>query len=427
MLFTSPTFLFLFFPLGYILYSLAPSKIRLLLLLALSVFFYTWGDWQFLPLLLTSILFNFTIGKLFFLNPKLRLPLLIFALTLNLGLLAFYKYISPVFPLGLSFYTFHTISYLIDLYIGDLKKVSLLNTGIYLLFFPHLVSGPLTRAKDFITQLGSAKSSLVNYSLALTHIITGLSQKLLLANQLAPLANQVFSSLPSSGSTAWLGVLAYTLQIYFDFAGYSSIALGIALLFGVNITQNFNYPYVSRSIGEFWERWHISLTGFLRQYLYFPLGGSRKGYLRTYLNILLVFTFSGLWHGTGWTFLVWGLWHGTFMIIERMIAQSKFSSLKLPSPILHVYSLFVIMLSWVFFRSPNLPFALEYIKSLFSSFTPLPLTLLPPATIFLVLLSILLTLGCFKKTPKFVYPILFILSLVALGGSTFNSFIYARF
>lgn len=427
MFFTSPTFLFLFFPLGYLCYQLCPKRLRLLLLLSLSLFFYAWGDWQFLPLLLTSILFNYTVGKLFGLKPNFRPYLLTIALVLNLGLLAFYKYVSPVFPLGMSFYTFLAISYLIDLYRGEVDKVSFLNTSIYLLFFSHIIAGPLTRAKDFLPQLNKLKPSVANAAPALTFIVTGLSQKLLLANQFAPLADQIFSSLPSSGSMAWLGLLSYSLQIYFDFAGYSNLAIGIALLFGLNITQNFNYPYLSRSIGEFWERWHISLTSFLRQYLYFPLGGSRKGNLRTYLNILLVFAFSGLWHGTGWTFLIWGLWHGAFMVFERFFAKYKFAFPIFPKFFSHLYAILAITLGWVFFRSHNLAYAIDYFRALFSSFAPLPLTLLTPSIVIIIILGVLISLGYFKNIPKIIYPVLFVLSLLALGSSTFNSFIYARF
>lgn len=427
MFFTSPTFLFLFFPLGYLCYQLCPKRLRPFLLLSLNLFFYAWGDWQFLPLLVTSILFNHTVGRLFILKPNLRHLLLSLALFLNLSLLAFYKYISPVFPLGMSFYTFLAISYVIDLYRGEVGKVSLLNTSIYLLFFPHIIAGPLTRAKDFLPQLNKLNPSVVNAAPALTFIITGLSQKLLLANHFAPLVDQIFSSLPSSGSMAWLGLLAYSLQIYFDFAGYSNLAIGIALLFGLNITNNFNYPYLARSISEFWERWHISLTSFLRQYLYFPLGGSRKGNFRTYLNILIVFAFSGLWHGTGWTFLIWGLWHGAFMILERLLTQLKFKFPQLPNFLSHFYALLAISLGWVFFRSPNLSFAIDYFRMLFSSFSPLPLTLLSPTTALILLLGVFISLGYFKNTPKLVYPILLVLSLLALGSSTFNSFIYANF
>lgn len=427
MFFTSPTFLFLFFPLGYLFYKFCPARLRLFLILSLSLFFYAWGAWQFLPLLLTSILFNYTVGRLFILKPNLRHLLLSLALVLNLSLLVFYKYISPVFPLGMSFYTFLAISYLIDLYRSEVDKVSLLNTSIYLLFFPHIIAGPLTRAKDFLPQLNKLKPSVANTTPALTLIVTGLSQKLLLANQFAPLADQIFSSPPSSGSMAWLGLLTYSLQIYFDFAGYSNLAIGIALLFGLNITQNFNYPYLARSIGEFWERWHISLTSFLRQYLYFPLGGSRKGSFRTYLNILLVFAFSGLWHGTGWTFLIWGLWHGAFMVFERFLAKYKFEFPIFPKFFSHLYAILAITLGWVFFRSHNLAYAIGYFRALFSSFAPLPLTLLTPSIVIIIILGVLISLGYFKNIPKIIYPVLFVLSLLALGSSTFNSFIYARF
>jgi len=427
MFFTSPTFLFLFFPLGYLFYQFCPARLRLFLILSLSLFFYAWGAWQFLPLLLTLILFNYTAGILFTRKPHLRPLFLFLALTLNLSFLAFYKYSSPMFPLGLSFFTFHAISYLIDLYHGEVKKVSLINTGIYLLFFPHLLAGPLTRAKDFLPQLNKLKPGMINTAPALALIVSGLSQKLLLANQLAPLADYVFSTLPSSGSLAWLGLLAYSLQIYFDFAGYSNIARGIALLFGLNISNNFNYPYIARSIGEFWERWHISLTSFLRQYLYFPLGGSRKGNLRTYLNILLVFAFSGLWHGTGWTFLIWGLWHGAFMVFERFFAKYKFAFPIFPKFFSHLYAILAITLGWVFFRSHNLAYAIGYFRALFSSFAPLPLTLLTPSIVIIIILGVLISLGYFKNIPKIIYPVLFVLSLLALGSSTFNSFIYARF
>jgi alginate O-acetyltransferase complex protein AlgI len=267
---------------------------------------------------------------------------------------------------------------------------------------------------------------------AIARFIVGLTQKMLLANTFGLLADQIFglSSLDLSFASAWIGLVAYTLQIYFDFAGYSNMAIGIGSLFGFKLTENFNLPYTALSIGEFWEKWHMSLTGWLRQYIYFPLGGNRKGVLRTYLNIAVVFLVSGIWHGVGWNFVLWGLWHGLFMIIEKWRGWTK------PG---HIYTMFVVMIGWVFFRSPGLTSAINYLYALVPTGESMVskiywLNYLTPYTTAVFVLGILLAGGFRVKLPAklaFLKPlslaILFLISLLSVAGSTYNSFIYFKF
>jgi alginate O-acetyltransferase complex protein AlgI len=314
-----------------------------------------------------------------------RLPqvMLIFGVSLNVLMLAFFKYanffvetvnpfllflylpslaIDPVHrPIGISFFTFQAISYLVDIYRQQVKPAkNPLGFALYLSFFPVCLAGPILRYPQFAEELRSRHSSTRDFVDGSQRFIMGFAKKVLLANPLALITDQIFA-LPArelSPSLVWLGVLCYTLQIYFDFSGYSDMAIGIARFFGLHIPENFNYPYASRSIREFWRRWHISLSSWLRDYLYIPLGGSRKGTIRTFSNLLIVFFICGLWHGASWTFILWGLYHGFFLVLERSSLEQWRK--KLWPPLQHVQTILIIMVGWVLFRSETMADALRF-------------------------------------------------------------------
>lgn len=430
MSFTTPTFLFLFLPLSLLLYQFIPVKLKNNFILLVSIAFYGWSEWSFLPIILAMVILNWCLGQLIVKYKKTSGLFLTLGILTSVGLLIYSR--STVLHLGLSFFTFHSLSYLIDIYSGRAGGASLVNTGVYLLFFPQVASGPINKYSVMADQLSSHEVIPSVMGGAIARFIVGLTQKMLLANTFGLLADQIFglSSLDLSFASAWIGLVAYTLQIYFDFAGYSNMAIGIGSLFGFKLTENFNLPYTALSIGEFWEKWHMSLTGWLRQYIYFPLGGNRKGVLRTYLNIAVVFLVSGIWHGVGWNFVLWGLWHGLFMIIEKWRGWTK------PG---HIYTMFVVMIGWVFFRSPGLTSAINYLYALVPTGESMVskiywLNYLTPYTTAVFVLGILLAGGFRVKLPAklaFLKPlslaILFLISLLSVAGSTYNSFIYFKF
>lgn len=428
--FTTPVFLFLFLPLSLLFYQFIPNKLKNIYLLIASLAFYAWSEWSFLPFIIITLMLNWSLVNLMLMYPKLKTFLLILGITWSVSLLIYSRFTVP--HLGLSFFTFHSLSYLIDIYSRRAKQLNLINTGIYLLFFPQVTAGPINLYRNMDTQIEHHPSLLGSSSLGITRFINGLAQKMLLANTFGIIADQIFnlSHINLSFGTAWLGVIAYTLQIYFDFAGYSNMAIGIASLFGLKLTENFNLPYTASSIGEFWEKWHMSLTGWLRQYIYFPLGGNRKGVLRTYLNIVIVFLVSGIWHGVGWNFVLWGLWHGLFMIIEKWRGWTR------PG---HIYTMFIVIIGWVFFRSADISSAIGYLRALIPTVSSVPqgsywLSYLTPYTTVIFITGIMFALGFkIKFSSKYVFinhiwlVLVFLVSLLAVAGSTYTAFIYTKF
>lgn len=437
MSFTSPLLLFLFLPISLIFYYLVPQKLKNLYLLILSILFYSWADLSVLGVMLILILGNWSVVRSFQIKETRKLLFWV-GVSVNILILAFYKYISPTLPLGFSFFIFHSLSYLIDSYKSDLKDKSLLNLGIYSLYFPHVSAGPISRSLDFFEKLKGVNISFAMIYDGIILFVVGFAQKMLLANTFALVANQVFADLHNlSFASAWLGLVMYTLQIYFDFAGYSNMAIGISRMLGICLPQNFNLPYIATSITDFWSRWHISLTAWLRQYVYFSLGGNRLGKARTYLNIIIVFIVSGLWHGTGFNFLIWGLWHGLFMVLERWLVDQKIN-LAIPKIFKHLYALLVIMFGWVLFRVANLSDAITYLTTLFggrgySNSTIYWLSYLSPYTILATTLGVLFALGLgrvfFRSmvAQAMIFPLVFVMSILAVAGSTYSSFIYTQF
>jgi alginate O-acetyltransferase complex protein AlgI len=391
MLFSSPIFLFLFLPVVLTVCVLLPgTKARNFWLLSMSLVFYAWGQVDFILLLLASTLMNYGLGLWVdrsenTANRKLAVVVAVFV---NIGLLAFFKYadfivqllnsaleaagIVPVhqphipLPIGISFFTFHALSYVIDVYrrkwraATDPKDVAL-----YIFFFPQLIAGPILRWSSIGPQLLQHPVCRDAFADGIRRFVGGLSKKMIIANTVAAPADQIFS-LPASelsAPVAWCGILCYTLQIYFDFSGYSDMAVGMGKMFGFKFLENFQFPYIAQSIRDFWRRWHISLATWFRDYLYIPLGGNRISNGRTCFNLMTVFFLCGLWHGASLTFVIWGLYHGFFLVLER----TRFGELqaKLPQSFRHLYTIFVVMMGWVIFRANTFTAAGEYFHALF--------------------------------------------------------------
>lgn len=361
-----------------------------MILLVFSFLFYTWGEPRYVLLLVASILFNYMMGLLVNQAKKRKYAArfwLIFSLVFNIGMLFVFKYLTfvtknlhvatggqfgivdIVLPIGISFFTFHAMSYVIDVYRGDSSaQKNVLHVALYLSFFPKLIQGPITKYKSFEPQLLNRKETLRKFSSGSCLFIVGLGKKVLLANNIAIVADRVFTLSGMSNhipvSLAWMGALAYTFQIYFDFSGYSDMAIGLGLMFGFQLDQNFNYPYVSKSIREFWRRWHISLGMWFRDYLYFPLGGSRAPNKDTVIrNLAIVWLLTGIWHGANWTFLVWGIINFVCIAAEKMF---HFETLRIPNICKHLYAMFVVVIGWVIFRSDSLRTAGQYIACMFN-------------------------------------------------------------
>ena len=482
MVFSSTVFLFIFLPSVLFLYVLFPARFRNILLLIASLFFYAWGENFFVMVMLISIASNYIAGRaiLAYKARPFSKAFLIFGIAANLLLLGSYKYVNfivdninyiltvihvnPIqlaqihLPIGISFFTFQAMSYLIDLYREDAPpQKGLINVALYISLFPQLIAGPIVRYHDIAHQLIKRSVTRDGFACGVRRFVIGLGKKVLIANTVATVADQVFSLPYDQLSTGafWLGSLCYTLQIYFDFSGYSDMAIGLGRMFGFRIPENFNYPYISTSIREFWRRWHISLSTWFRDYLYFPLGGNRKGQIRTYINLFIVFILCGLWHGASWNFVIWGLIHGLFLSLERTAAGYWIKALW--RPFKYLYVLLVVIVAWVFFRCETLSDAITYLSHMFA----IDIIEVPAYTVAYFLnrevLSAML-LGCIGATPVLhlfvrinkyiresaapladVYRIGFsfsrtlclslilLLSIMYLASGAYNPFIYFRF
>lgn len=394
MTFSSLTFIFYFLPVVLVLYYLFifSKTIKNLILLLCSLFFYTWGEPKYIVLLLISIIINYLLGLLIGQvkkRKKLAKFCLIIAVLFNLSILIVFKYLTFItqninyatdgkiqtleiaLPIGVSFFTFQAISYVVDVYRKDAKaQKNLFHFALYLSFFPKLTQGPIMKYKDFAPQIMDRRESLKKFSSGACFFITGLGKKVLLANNMAIVVDRIFEihnmgNIPIS--LAWIGAFAYTFQIYFDFSGYSDMACGLALMFGFKLDRNFNYPYIANSVSDFWRRWHMSLGGWFRDYLYFPLGGSHvinKDLLIR--NLAIVWIATGVWHGANWTFFVWGVINFVFIALEKVF---RFEQSRIPKFLRHIYAMLVVILGWVIFRSDSLQEAGNYIVCMFNFVT----------------------------------------------------------
>lgn len=397
MVFSSIIFIFYFLPVFLLGYYV--SGWRTGALLVGSVAFYVWGEGAYVVLLLTLIGANYAGARAMdgAESQGRRRLILSLMIGLDLAVLAWFKYaaflaqtlndvlpgtplpeLTHRLPLGISFFTFQLISYAVDIYRRAVPvERSLARFSAYILMFPHLIAGPIVRYADIREELQSDRKGSGRIGLGFQYFIIGLCQKVLIANTVAPVADHAFGLAPGSltATAAWLGALAYTLQIYFDFCGYSNMAIGLAFMLGFTFPKNFNHPYAATSLTDFWRRWHMSLSSWFRDYVYIPLGGNRGGQVRTIRNLLVVFFLTGLWHGAAWSFIVWGLYHGAFLMLERFGLDRLLAAL--PRVLRHVYALVVVMVGWVFFRAADLPAALDYLAVMLDprAFGPLSLAL----------------------------------------------------
>ena len=485
MLFSSAIFLFLYLPSFLLVYYLLPKRWHNALLFAASLFFYAWGEGPVVLVLLASALINYFAGQL--IERGRRRAGLALSLAGSLSLLFYYKYANFLFdsargfaeavalpaadsltlstialPIGISFYTFQGISYTLDIYWGRIRaNRSFLEYGTYVAMFPHQIAGPIVRYADIAPELANRTTTLEKFGLGAERFVIGLAKKILLANTFAELADTVFNAPPNTypTATAWLGIIAYTLQIYFDFSGYSDMAIGLGKMVGFDFKENFNYPYVARSIQDFWRRWHISLSSWFRDYVYIPLGGNRGGKISTYRNLLIVFFVTGLWHGASWSFIVWGLYHGVFLLIERAGVGKRLEQVW--PPIAHVYTLLVVMVGWVFFRTETLTDGVAYLQKMIGLAPPTAANVAyPPALLLNTEVMAALLLGVLLSTPVYhafqrgwqrlqtrlgysparttlgtmldsLYAVslfgLFVMAVMYLAADTYNPFIYFRF
>ncbi|MCR1898593.1 MBOAT family protein [Irregularibacter muris] len=371
MVFSSLIFLFLFLPIVLICYYSLGNRFRNPILLIASLFFYAWGEPKYIYLMVFSIMVNYFFGLKVAAdsdsNKKFWLGV---SVLFNLALLVVFKYADFLFgikgiklPLGISFFTFQTMSYVIDVYRKDAEvQRKLSDLALYISLFPQLVAGPIVRYQTVDQQINSRKHSLDKFAEGINRFVFGLSKKVLLANQLALVADGVFASSLSNLSIveSWLGILCYTLQIYFDFSGYSDMATGLGKMLGFDFLENFNYPYISQSVSEFWRRWHISLGSWFRDYVYIPLGGNRVSKIRLYRNLFVVWFLTGLWHGANWTFVIWGLYYGVLITLEKAILGNLLE--KLPKIFRHIYLLCIVLIGWVFFRVDHISQGIGFIK-----------------------------------------------------------------
>jgi alginate O-acetyltransferase complex protein AlgI len=392
MLFNSPIFLTLFLPFVLLLYYLGELfnvlRLRDVILLLASLIFYAWGENIYVLLMLSSITINYVIGmKLCTAHENSKNTFLFLGIAINLAILGYFKYASFLLqsfggvinseigrillpdhlPIGLSFFTFQAISYIIDVRRGDVKgEKNFVYLAMYISLFPQLIAGPIVRYRDIRDQIKVRQISTDGFVKGIRRFIVGLAKKVLIADTMAVVVDRVFSigNSDMTSSVAWIGAIAFTFEIYFDFSGYSDMAIGLGKMLGFNYKENFNYPYISRSVREFWRRWHISLSTWFRDYLYYPLGGNQFGKFRTYINLLIVFALCGLWHGASWIFLAWGLYHGLFLMFER---TRVFKTLweKFPVLIQVAYTLLITIVGWVLFRSSSFAQAIEYLSCMF--------------------------------------------------------------
>ena len=475
MVFSSLVFLSIFLPAVFLLYTVIPSlKVRNYLLILASLAFYAYGEPVYVLLMLFSSVLNYLCALWVKRDPKKKSkPALVTAVVVNLGILAVFKYTGmfvttfnsvtglsvPVpqiaLPIGISFFTFQALSYVIDVYRGAVEvQKNYPNILLYITFFPQLIAGPIVKYRDINRQITDRSQDIEKTARGLRRFICGLAKKVLIANTMGQVADILFAQDAGSLSlmSAWLGAIAYLFQIYYDFSGYSDMAIGLGLMFGFEFKENFMYPYGAVSIQDFWRRWHISLSTWFKEYLYFPLGGNRKGKARTALNRLIVFFCTGLWHGANWTFVLWGLWHGMFLLLEEYVPVMR----RLPKALGHIYTMLVVILGFVLFRADTISYGFAYIGRMFTGFdfsaSALSIALVQLTPWFITVL-IAAVIGCAPIRPlsdriraslygggaltavwKGVHAALYVAAaaglvwcMLRLSSGAYNPFIYFRF
>lgn len=470
MIFSSIIFLCVFMPVVFTTYYLCPASTRNLFLLLASLVFYAWGEPCYILVMVSSIIVNYLAGRFVSMYKERLMPVkakavFIISIIINICILFFFKYtgffiqiinntglakiplIDIALPIGISFYTFQAISYIADVYKGTTKaQKNVVNFAMYVSMFPQLIAGPVVRYGQVEKEISSRKLSSENTAPGIQKFITGLGKKVIFANQAGELWKEI-SSVPSSGNTvllAWLGAIAYTFQIYFDFSGYSDMAVGMGQMLGFNFPENFNYPYQAKSITDFWRRWHISLSTWFKEYVYIPLGGSRKGFARQVLNLFIVWALTGLWHGAAWNFVIWGIYFFILLFIEKCFLLKLLE--KIPKALCHLYALFFIVTGWVIFACGDITSPSSYIKALaginvpffnnyavYKLYTSILLLLIMAAASTKLPVYILDKLAsrlngtiCFWIKAVFTFIIL-ITSMALLISGSYNPFLYFRF
>lgn len=461
MVFSSAIFLFIFLPLTLFIYHLISPRYKNCFLLLASLFFYAWGEPVNVFLMLLSICFNFLCAQIIEKTRERKLCpnfFLIISIIFNLGLLFYFKYLdfsinninhlfklnlplkNIALPIGISFFTFQILSYVIDVKRGIVSaQKNIINLGLYISFFPQLIAGPIVRYVDVNEQIQNRSIDLTKFSDGCMRFMKGFSKKILIADQLSPYVDKIFEQHGISAPAAWFGIIAYTLQIYFDFSGYSDMAIGLGKMFGFTFLENFNYPYISKSVKEFWRRWHMSLSQWFRDYVYIPLGGNRKGKIRNILNLLIVWALTGFWHGSSWNFIIWGLYYFAFLQLERYFLGKHLN--VIPSAFQHLYTILIIIVGWIFFREESLTSSIIYIKNLFlinkTSWIDF-IYLIDRKFIFCIIMGIIFSTpvipyiktklnGKMEIIRFAVLILIFIIAIAFLLGEGFSPFLYFRF
>ncbi len=466
MVFSSTIFLCVYLPLVLLGYYICPKKGRNLFLLIVSLVFYAWGEPKYVFLMIFSILVNYIFGRLMDKNrgrQKRMKLLLVLSVVIDLGLLSVFKYtdfvitnINAIFgssfdllnialPIGISFYTFQAMSYTIDVYRDDVRvQKNLIDFGMYITMFPQLIAGPIVRYADVQDQLAERSVTTADFSEGVMRFVVGLGKKVLLANQMGAVWSDIYAlGGDVSALMAWTGAIAYTFQIYFDFSGYSDMAIGLGRMFGFKFPENFRYPYQSVSITDFWRRWHITLSTWFKEYLYIPLGGNRRGLARQALNLLIVWSLTGFWHGAGWNFVMWGLYYFVILFIEKLFLLKALD--KLPKFFRHVYALLLIIIGWVIFASDDVSVLLPYLGSMFGANGAIGgmdvYTLLTKAVLLIICCIastelpkklFLSAAGAMNEKAAFTLKSVLMIALLALSmilliGDSYNPFLYFRF
>ena len=453
-------------PIVCISYLLIKQELKNYLLLIASIIFYAWGEPRYLAIMIITILVNYY-GAILLNKYRSKAKLILAAtIVVDLAFLVYFKYfnfiidnanalfamdvkfIDVIMPIGISFYTFQAMSYLIDVYRKDCPvQKDIYKLSLYITLFPQLVAGPIVKYHDVAEQIDKRSVTFDKVALGVKRFIIGLSKKMLIANTLGAVADKIFAQPVEQFDawTAWLGAICYSLQLFYDFSGYSDMAIGLGLIFGFRFMENFNYPYISKSITEFWRRWHISLSTWFKEYLYIPLGGNRVARSRMYFNLFVVFLATGIWHGAEWTFVVWGLWHGFFIILEKATGWHKEKNGWKLNLAQHIYTIFAFVIGWVIFRAPNLSYAVDYLQNMFGLISEHKIAneyayYIDNIEIMAIVVGILCSMPIFKKMLDIKYEhkvwrsliniwliILFILSSATIAASTYNPFIYFRF
>lgn len=466
MVFSSTIFLCVYLPLVLLGYYICPKKGRNLFLLIVSLVFYAWGEPKYVFLMIFSILVNYIFGRLMDKNrgrQKRMKLLLVLSVVIDLGLLSVFKYtdfiitnVNAIFgpsfdllnialPIGISFYTFQAMSYTIDVYRDDVRvQKNLIDFGMYITMFPQLIAGPIVRYADVQDQLAERSVTTADFSEGIMRFVVGLGKKVLLANQMGAVWSEIYAlGGDVSALMAWTGAIAYTFQIYFDFSGYSDMAIGLGRMFGFKFPENFRYPYQSVSITDFWRRWHITLSTWFKEYLYIPLGGNRCGLARQALNLLIVWSLTGFWHGAGWNFVMWGLYYFVILFIEKLFLLKALD--KLPKLFRHVYALLLIVIGWVIFASDDVGVLLPYLGSMFGANGAVGgmdvYTLLTKAVLLIICCVastelpkrlFLSATGAMNEKAAFTIKSVMTIALLALSmilliGDSYNPFLYFRF